>query len=211
MKTSNLLKSLFLTILILQVINLTYAQSDRQKGCWAKNLIHDQYEYGEESYPVYTGEYNDSLDFLESIELVLAPSLYDWIYVKKSNNCEPPNHANCFELSREFFKEDVIELTIVSDTNKTSNYVWEVYELKELIEFYEEKKRTDWVQVPCGRIHSKLKEEVVIALYELGYISEIKDYETIEVKEAVLNIQKRNGLGGQGNVTIELLEFLGIS
>lgn len=211
----NLLKGYFLIITLLISIDLSYAQPPDSppigmKGCLSKTLIHDKYEYWEESFPIFTGEYNDSLDFLESIELVISPSTYEWVFLEKPQNCTPPNHSDCFELSYEYLEEDIIELTLVTDTSKTSDYIWESYELKELAEIEEEKKLTDWREVPCGGVSLKLKKEVILALNELGYLPKIMEFETIEVKEAILNIQKRNGFGGTGNITVELLEYLGI-
>lgn len=178
-----------------------YSEDDppnREPGkCYAKCLITDKYKSWEKLYPIYLGEYNDSLDFIEEIELVIHPAYYN--YIKHSPNQNIP----------EYVPEEIFELLIVIDTSKTQDYTWETFEGNELLK---KGGYTEWREVLCNsELNVRLRHQIQKALESKGfYTGPIKNIISWEVQNAIKQFQIFNDLA-VGSITVEFLDLLGIN
>ena len=120
-------KLLSLTILICFSFNLfTQTTYHPLRGeCSAQSLIANKYEYKEKKYPIYLGVFNDSIDYVEEIELIISPTVVEWNKCK--TDCPSPKAKDCFVWCLDEKPKEILKLVIVTDTTQTNNYDWKKY------------------------------------------------------------------------------------
>jgi len=194
--------------------NYSYEPRDRppivqEPGkCYAKCLIGDQYDFWDESYPVYLGNSNDNFEYLKEIKLVLEEEKTEWIKRKADKNCLSADPNDCLVWCLVNVPEKIETITIVTDTSSTDNYKWEKFEFNEIV-----KKGgfTEWKEVVCNyKVTADLNRQIQIALRNEGYDPGLIDNVIgTKTKAALVKFQKNNSLP-IGNLNIETLDVLGI-
>lgn len=176
--------------------------------CYAKCLLGDEFDYSEESYPVYLGDPNDDFDYLKETKLVLAESTTKWVKRKADRNCLSADPNDCLVWCLVEIPEKIARFTIVTDTSQTNNYEWKKFELSEMV-----KKGgfTEWREVLCDyQVTADLNHQVQRALRDRGYDpGPINNVMGTLTKAALVNFQKSNNLP-IGNLDIETMNALEI-
>ena len=177
--------------------------------CYAQTLIPSKYELQEKEYPIYLGEYHDTIDFIEINEVILSPASSKWIKKITEENCTLPNPKDCFAWCLVESPKEAIELVIVKDTSQTNNYKWEKIQVRKLIE---EGGYPDLREVICSdKINSEFYHKVWNIIMEKGiYTGSEKDFSESKVEELIAQYQMDNDFP-IGNWNIETMDALGIS
>ena len=181
----------------------------REPGkCYAKCLIGDQFDYWEESYPIYLGNSNDKFGYLKEIELSLAEGSTQWVKRKADKNCLSADPNDCLVWCLVEVPEKIEVITIVTDTTQTDNYKWEKFEFSEIVK---KGGGTDWREVICdNEVTADLIRQIQGALRDGGYDSgSIDNIIGTKTKAALVAFQRDNGLP-IGNLNIETMDALGI-
>lgn len=181
----------------------------REPGkCYAKCLIGNQFEYWEESYPIYLGEYDRNLDYLEEMELILHGGTTKWVKRTADKNCLSADPNDCLVWVLIEVPEEIEIITIVTDTSQTPDYEWETFEFSALIE---KGGFTEWKEVVCNyKVNAELKEQIQQALTDYEYYTgPINGLIGTETKAALVKFQKDNALP-IGSLDIETMEALEI-
>lgn len=177
-------------------------------GCYAKTLIGDQFDYWEESYPIYLGNANDNFDYLKEKKLLLAEKSTKWVKRKADRNCLSADPNDCLVWCQVEIPEKIEVITIVTDTTQTNNYEWEKFKLSKMV-----KKGgfTEWREVVCNyKVTADLNQQIQRALRDKGYDSgPIDNIIGTKTKAALVAFQKKNNLP-IGNLNIETMYALGI-
>jgi len=173
--------------------------------CYSKQKIGYKFQFREQEYPIYLGEYHDTLDFIEKIELVISPAYKDWIY----HGIIRDRHGEIADIEVVEIDEEVLELLIVNDLTKTDDYISEFYEIKELIE---EGGQIVWTEILCSSKRStKIEDQIREELIDRGYYTSPNSNENDEkLINAMWAFQNENGLP-MGLFNIQTLNILGIS
>ena len=174
--------------------------------CFANCLIPNIIEKWKESFPVFLGEYSDTLEYVQLISIELPQSN---IWEKKRDaNCKSSNPEDCFIWCLYDQPSTTLELYVVSDTSLTTNYVWESFDLSEVtIEggYFELK------QVICAaKINDTILQRISTELFNQGFLGRANlGFTRSKIKGALKNFQIKNNLP-LGEYDFETLEALGI-
>jgi hypothetical protein len=183
----------------------TYADKDGK--CYDKCIEQPVYEFWEETYPVYLGEYHDSLMFLEKMKIIIRPAVEIRVEDKFFGNCNPLGPNEHLRWNSEEIPAEFIEIVIVKDTNHIKNFICKKYEFKELISGGKSIRK----EVLCQDQQSiSLNRKIQFALKDLGYYNyPVENFINRYARRAIQQFQKDSGLAW-GKLSIETLEELGI-
>ena len=178
-------------------------------GCFAKCLMPDKYDEATELRNEYTGENHDQ-EGIEFQKVVTQTASTKWVKKKADKNCLSANPDDCLVWCLVDVKEEFVEFYEVIDTHTIKDFAPLRIEMGELAE---QGGLTEWRAVVCdNQFNDEMKEDIQLALIELGYLEETNSEEKYnpEVKSSLINFQKANELP-VGQLDFETLDALGVS
>jgi len=204
-----------LTALFCFLGSFAFAQSpgdlppNAQPGkCYAKCLTEESYEEYEIEVPVYTGDPKSKKPKRKKKTIILQDGSSKWIKKKVDPNCDSQDHDDCLVWFLEEIPAVKVKRVIVKDTSKTSEYVMEVFTIKET-----NLGDTNWREVLCANeVNDYVIAQIRSALVERDFLLFKFGADNIldrEAKEALKEFQRENNLP-IGNLDFETLDFLGI-
>lgn len=175
-------------------------------ACTATATMPDQYETEIVSYYIYTGD-EANAPFTETITVDLTPNRVTW-KKQPDPNCGTGNPEDCMVWTPVETDGESIELTIVSNINKQTQYIKEQFSRQKLVR---EGGFTASVPIICENdITPSMMYDVSMRLTDMGYYSGlIYSVLNSKVKAALEKFQRHNGLpvGHLDKATIEALEL----
>ncbi len=201
----NTIKNLFLVSSIIVSTNILligqpgdFPMAQEPGKCYAKCLIADKYETIEETFAIYTGEFNKAVE-LDSMYFKIDEYSNELIYLGYKNNLD---HFQLGDI------ESFEKIVFLTNPEEVEDYIEETIVYQRL----NEAASTEWREVVCGdKVTGNTIAQVQNALISRGYLNEAhtNNILTIEIKAALTDYQKENGLP-IGQLDVKTLKSLGI-